>query len=66
MHVIKMILLHSAPGAEEDKKHNDVTSSHPCLSERKHSTPFKVTEQKYTNIDEPLSVYMTLQQPSEV
>ena len=26
----------------------------------------KVTEQKYTNIDDDPSVYMTLQQPSEV
>ena len=35
MHVIKMILLCLAPGAEEDKKHNHVTSSYLCLSERK-------------------------------
>ena len=27
--------------------------------------PFKVTEQKYTNIDDHPSVYTTLQQPSE-
>ena len=37
MHVIKMILLHLAPGAEEDKKHNDATSSYPCLSERRNT-----------------------------
>ena len=30
-----MILLCSAPGAEEDKKHDNGTSSYPCLSERK-------------------------------
>ena len=56
-----MILLHSACGVEEHKKHNDATSSDPYLSERKkHSTPFKITEQKYTNIDDHPSVYTTL------
>ena len=30
-----MILLHLAPGAEEDKKHNDGTSSYHCFSKRK-------------------------------
>ena len=66
MHVAKMILMCSAPGAEEDKKHDDVTSNYPCLSEREHHTPFKFTEQKYNNIDDHPSVYTTLQQPSEV
>ena len=41
MHVTKMILMCSMPGAEEDKKHNNVMSNHPCLSEREHHTPFK-------------------------
>ena len=62
-----MILLHSTPGAEEDKKHSDGTSSYLCLSEKgKYNIPFKVTEQKYTKIDDNPSVYTTLQQPSTV
>ena len=65
MHVAEMLFMCSALGAEEDKKHNGVTSSYPCLS-KKHNTPFKVTEQKYTNIDDHPSVYMTLQHPSKV
>ena len=56
-----MILLHLAPGAEEDKKHNDGTSSYPYLSKKeKYNIPFKVTEQKYINVDDHPSVYMTL------
>ena len=55
-----MILLCSAPGADEDMKYDGVSSSYPCLSEQKHNTPIKVTEQKYTNIDDHPSVYMTL------
>ena len=46
-----------------------MTMSHPvtfAFSKEKHNTPFQVTEQKYTNIDDHPSVYMTLQQPSEV
>ena len=31
----------SASGLEEDKKHDDVTSNYPCLSEKEHHTPFK-------------------------
>ena len=34
--------------------------------QEKHNTPFKVTEQKYTNIDDHPSAYTTLQQPSKV
>ena len=37
MHVTKMVLLCLAPGTEEDKKHNNATSSYPCLSERKNT-----------------------------
>ena len=41
-HVKKMILLHLTPGAEEDKKHDDGTSSYLCSSNRKkHNTPLK-------------------------
>ena len=36
-HVKKMILLHSTPGAEEDKKHDEGTSSYLCLSKRKNT-----------------------------
>ena len=61
-----MILLHSTPGAEEDKKHNDGTSSYLAHLREKHNTPFKVTEQKYIDIDDHPSAYMTLQQPSKV
>ena len=59
-----MILLHSTPGAEEDKTHGNGTSSYLCLSEKgKYNTPIKVTEQKYTKIDDHPSVYMALWQP---
>ena len=61
-----MILLCSVPGAEEDKKHDDGTSSYLAHLKEKHNTPFKVTEQKFTNIDDHPSAYTTLQQPSEV
>ena len=43
--------------------------SHPvtlAYLKEKHNTPFEVTEQKYTNIDDHPSVYTTLQQPSKV
>ena len=45
----KIILMCLVPGAEEDKKRDNVTSNYPCLSEREHHTPFKVTEQRCIN-----------------
>ena len=40
-HVTEIILMCLVPGAEEDKKHDNVTLNYPCLSEREHHTPFK-------------------------
>ena len=41
MHVTEMILICLVPGAEKDKKHDNVTLNYPCLSEREHHTLFK-------------------------
>ena len=58
-----MILLHSTPGAEEDKVAPPVTFAHLKV---KHNTLSKVTEQKFTNMDDHPSAYTTLQQPSKL
>ena len=56
-----MLLLCSAPGAEEDKNHDGDISSYPCLSVKEnHITPFKIIELQYTKIDDHPSVYTTL------
>ena len=59
-HVKKMILLHPTHGAEEDKVAPPVTFAHP---KEKTQYTFKVTEQKFTNMDDHPSTYMTLCQP---
>ena len=39
-HVTEIILMCLASGAEEDKKHDNVTLNYPCSYEREHHTPF--------------------------
>ena len=65
-HVKKMILLCSTPGAKEDKEHDNGTSITFAHLKEKTQYTFKVTEQKFTNMDDHPSTYTTLQQPSEL